>query len=82
MFRLYLQDKVAQVTYKEITDKGDIILGNEASESEYTFWFSKPKGKREIEGKAALKELSNEKSRRIYRCIYRHVCLGKWKSEC
>lgn len=61
MFRQYLQDKVAQVTYKDIPDKGDVVLGIGASESEYTFWFSKPKGKREIIGKAATKELSNEK---------------------
>ncbi|WP_291529170.1 glycoside hydrolase family 43 protein [Bacteroides sp. UBA939] len=60
MLRKYLQDKVAEVNYKEIPD-GDIVLRITATTSEYKFWVQKEGKETQLIGTATTKDVSNEK---------------------
>jgi len=60
MFRKYLQDKVAEVNYSEISDD-EIILRISATDLEYKFWVQKEGKKAILVGTAEAKDISTEK---------------------
>jgi alpha-N-arabinofuranosidase len=60
MLRQYLQNAVANISYKPIPD-GDIILSITATDLEYKFWAYKEGKVAELVGTATTKDISNEK---------------------
>lgn len=59
MLRKYLQDKVADLNYREIPD-GDIILRISATDLQYKFWVQQDGKAAELIGTALTKDLSTE----------------------
>lgn len=59
MLRKYLQDKIAEVNYKEIPE-GDIILRISATDSAYKFWVQEEGKSAQLVGTATTKDVSNE----------------------
>lgn len=59
MFRKYLQDKIAGISFREIPD-GDIILQVSATDLQYEFWVQEEGKTAILLGTAATKDISTE----------------------